>query len=245
MIALAPGPDLEALIGSSPGTQFLAIGFAGLTPADNLTRIGPDGFRPDRQAFIAGYLAAVITEDWRVGVLSPGDTTAGRAAREGFRNGVRFFCGLCLPEVPPYSGYPLFVDLQPGADQPTWQAAADLLLAGGVKTVYLEPAIDQLPLREYLAENAVILIGGGIDSSQPVNQWAATVRADVQRALEEAWSGVLAENIEDSIELSFVLEDVDESLISPGRQRLVESLIPDLVTGLIDTGVDPLTGEVR
>ncbi len=137
VIALPPNPGLAALVASAPGTQFLAIGIAGLQPAPNLTRIGPDGLRPDKQAFIAGYLAAVITEDWRVGVLSPGDSPGGRAARQGFINGVRFFCGLCLPEVPPYAGYPLFVDLQPDADQPTWQAAADLLVASGVKTVYL------------------------------------------------------------------------------------------------------------
>jgi hypothetical protein len=245
VIALPPNPGLAALVASAPGTQFLAIGIAGLQPAPNLIRIGPDGLRPDRQAFVAGYLAAVITEDWRVGVLSPGDSPGGRAARQGFINGVRFFCGLCLPEVPPYAGYPLFVDLQPDADQPTWQAAADLLVASGVKTVYLAAAVDQTPLREYLAENGITLVGSGGPGTPPAGNWAAAVRIDVQRALEEIWPEVLSEETEENYALTYILEEVNESLVTPGRQRLVESLIPDLTSGLIDTGIDPLTGENR
>jgi hypothetical protein len=245
VVALPPNPDLGALVSAAPTTQFLAVGIAGLQAAPNLTQIGSAGLRPDKQAFLAGYLAAVITEDWRVGVLSPGDTAAGRAARQGFLNGVRFFCGLCLPEVPPYAGYPLFVDLQPAADQAAWKAAADLLLTDGVKTVYIEPAVDQEALRDYLGEGGVVLIGGAPLVARPANNWAASIRPDIQQALEEIWPGVFSGGAQDSAPLSFIISDVNEALVSPGRQRLVESLIPDLTSGLIDTGIDPLTGEIR
>jgi len=41
------------------------------------------------------------------------------------------------------------------------------------------------------------------------------------------------------------LSNVNTSLLSPGRQRLVEKTLQDLAADYIDTGVDPLTGESR
>ncbi len=243
VIALPPVPDLDSLIASAPATQFLAVGIAGLTEAPNLTRIGPEGLRPDQQAFLAGYLAAVITPDWRVGVISPASTESGEAARQGFLSGVRFFCGLCLPEFPPYAGYPLSSDLPPGADEATWRAAADLLLAGSVKTIYLEPSIDQEALRAYLAGNGITLIGSASPPSALAGRWAASIRPDIRGAMEEAWPMSALDGDGGGIPLPIILADVNESLVSPGRQRLVESLITDLAKGLIGTGVESLTGE--
>jgi hypothetical protein len=39
--------------------------------------------------------------------------------------------------------------------------------------------------------------------------------------------------------------DVNPAIFSPGRQKLVDRLLQDLQAGLIDSGVDPLTGEAR
>jgi hypothetical protein len=111
IVALPPDPGLAALIAAAPETQFLAVNIPGLEPAPNLSQIQAQGVRPDQSAFLAGYLAAAITQDWRAGVISlAGDATA----RLGFTNGVYYFCGLCRPAYPPFPnpGYPLSVELR-------------------------------------------------------------------------------------------------------------------------------------
>src|SRR3990170_118813 len=91
VVALPPDPGLVQLVASAPQTQFLAIGIPGLEPVPNLSMIGPQGARPDEIGFLAGYIAAAVTPEWRVGVMAIGDSTAGVATREGFLNGVVFF----------------------------------------------------------------------------------------------------------------------------------------------------------
>jgi hypothetical protein len=41
------------------------------------------------------------------------------------------------------------------------------------------------------------------------------------------------------------LLDVNPALFSPGKQRLAQETLDDLLAGFIDTGVDPVTGESR
>ena len=41
------------------------------------------------------------------------------------------------------------------------------------------------------------------------------------------------------------IENVNDALLSTGRQRLVEQVRDDLADGFIDTGVDLQTGEAR
>ena len=67
IVFFEPPQDVIDLSISNPGIQLLAIGVAGLEPSANLSLIGSMGFRIDRQAFLAGYLSAMLTDDWRVG----------------------------------------------------------------------------------------------------------------------------------------------------------------------------------
>ena len=47
------------------------------------------------------------------------------------------------------------------------------------------------------------------------------------------------------VELPLGFTAVNPDLFSPGRQRLTEIMLADLLAGFIDTGVDPATGEAR
>ncbi len=135
VVALAPDPGLQALASAAPQTQFLALGIRGLEPAPNLTTIGATGERPDIQAFLAGYIAATISPDWRVGVMVEKDSPGGAAALDGFRNGVLFFCGICNPAHPPYYRYPIAVELPQSASGGEATAFADALLDRQVASV--------------------------------------------------------------------------------------------------------------
>ena len=73
VVVLSPYPDLQALAESAPETKFLAIGFNEIEPTANLSVLRSGGGDFDLQGFAAGYIAAMITTDWRVVALSVRD----------------------------------------------------------------------------------------------------------------------------------------------------------------------------
>lgn len=239
VVALPPDPGMADLAAAAPTTQFLALGITGLNSAENLSVIGGQGGSPDQQGFLAGYLAAVITEDARVGVISVADTAAGQAARQGFLNGVIFYCGLCRPSHPPFFQYPAYAEFPAGASQAEQQAAADTLIATAVKTIYVYPGTGDASLLEYLAEANINLIGGITPPTGLQNQWVASIQADWPAAIRDIWPEVLAGNGGATLDLPLAIGSLNEDLFSPGRQRLVEETRANLLAGFVDTGVEP------
>ena len=245
VVAVAPDPGILALAASAPQTQFLTVGINGLKPGNNLSVIGALGDRPDRQGFIAGYLAATITPGWRVGVIAPGDTPSGRAAKGAFMNGVVFFCGLCRPSSPPYVEYPQFFDLPSGAGGADAQAAADYLIGNAVQTVYVFPGAGDEALLEYLAQAGVILIGGVEPPASLGDHWVASILSDWITPVREVWPRLLAGEGSNSLDVIIVIDNRNPTLFSIGRQRLVDLTLSELLAGYIDTGVDPMIGDPR
>jgi hypothetical protein len=245
VVALPPDPGLGALAASHPGTHFLALGVPGLEPAGNLSVLAVGGARPDRQGFLAGYLAAVITPDWRVGVISRTDTSAGVAVQGGFVNGAIFYCGLCRPAYPPFYQYPVVAGVVSGASQAEQQAAADVLIGNAVQTVFVAPGAGDEGLLNYLAEAGVNIIGSAPPPDQVRSRWVASIQADWAAALRAAWPQLIRGQGNMELESALQLTDRNENLFSPGRQLYVERMLEDLLAGYIDTGIDPSTGDPR
>ena len=243
VVALPPDPGLASLAAAAPGTQFLAVGVPELAVSGNLSTILTSGERPDRQGFLAGYLASVVTSDWRVGVIGLGDSPAGKAALNGFQNGVIFYCGLCRPAYPPFNVYPASYALVGGAGLAEQQAAADALIGQGVTTVYLAPGVADDTLLEYMANAGLNLIGGEPPPASVQEHWIATVRTDWIAAVREAWTDLVQGQAVDIQELPVLITDANEALFSPGRQGLVEQTRTSLNAGLIDPGIDPASGD--
>lgn len=243
VVALAPVDGLNNLALNYPGIQFLGVGITDALPSNNLSIVRSALGRPDQQGFIAGYLATVLTNDWRVGVISRGDSPEGKAARNAFSKGVVFFCGLCRPVYPPFYEYPLYYDLPAGASEGEQQAAADFMISQEVKTVYIYPGSGSEFLFEYLAQNGVNIIGGTPPPDAVKNNWIASVQVDLSAAVKEIWTRIL--NGESGIEVTapINISHRNEILFSPGRQQHVEKVLINLLDGYIDTGIDPLTGE--
>jgi hypothetical protein len=242
VVSLPPDPGIANLAAANPQAQFMAVGIPDVPVADNLSRIGSGGERPDQQGFLAGYLAAVITQDWRVGVISQPDSPAGKAARNGFANGVTFYCGLCRPAYPPFIQYPILVDLPVGSDP---RLAVDSLVNNAVKTVYLFPGVEDPSLLDLLAQAGLQVIGSGTPQPQIADQWVAGISTDEMGAVRQVWPGLLAG--EGGLDLStpLALVERNSALFSIGRQRLVDKILTDLLAGFVDSGVDPQTGEMR
>jgi hypothetical protein len=235
--AVPPDPGLSELAKTAPGTQFLGILIPGLEPADNLTIIHDDEIRPENVGFLAGYLAAVVTPEWRVGMISNNDSEEGYAHRQGFLNGAVFFCGLCRQTYPPFINYPLYAEAPAESNPQEWQAAANIMIENAVKTAYIAPEASGESLFDYLAEAEVNLIGTIPPPSGLEAQWIATISADLSSALRTAWPDLIAEQGGGGIVAPLSVTNINPELFSPGRQRLVEKLITEMSAGFIDTGV--------
>jgi hypothetical protein len=245
VVALPPDPGLLNLAAANPQVKFLAVGLTGVQAAQNISVVASGGERPDQQGFLAGYLSAVVTPDWRVGVVSAPSSLAGKAARNGFSKGLTFYCGLCRPAYPPFVQYPVFADLPEGFGGPELQAAIDLLTANAVKTVYLAPGVGDTAFVESLAQAGFQIIGGGDPPASATSNWIATVRSDETGAVVQALERLLAGEDALAISTPLALTGRNEALFSAGRQRVVDGILNDLLNGYIDTGIDPQTGEPR
>lgn len=239
VLALAPDPGLQALIKAAPQVHFLVFGAAKLESAPNLTTIGAEGEHADQQGFLAGAVAAMATEDWRVGSASISDTETGKASLQGFLNGVTYFCGLCRPSYPPFYKYPISVELSSTASQAEWQEAAKTLVDHQVKTVYLAPGITDQAFIDTLNQAGIHLIGSSQLEENMQNHWIASLRFDPSKAIEQAWQDLLSGKPGASYPVQLNLSDINSSLLSPGKQRLVQTILSDLMGGFIDTGVTP------
>ena len=243
VIALPPDPGLVALAAAAPQTQFLAVGIQGLEPTSNLSIVGALGPQPDQQGFIAGYIAAMLTPDWRVGAITLSDSAEGRAARSGFLNGAVFFCGLCMQSYPPYYDYPRYVELPTGATSAEWQAAANHMIDYYVETVYVAPGAGDPAMLATLAAAGVNLIGSGTPAEAIRPNWVVSFSTDplaqVQMLVPQLLQGLGRQNL--PLPLDFT--QVNPALLTPGKQNLAAQVLSDLLAGYIDTGVDLATGE--
>jgi hypothetical protein len=121
----------------------------------------------------------------------------------------------------------------------------DTLLASAVRTIYLAPGVEIQGILSTLSEVNVKVLGGNQVGENRPSGWVAAVVPDPGPPLIEIWPGLVEGQGGVEVPLPFAIQQVNPENLSPGRLRLVESLIADLESGLTDTGVDPLTGEPR
>jgi hypothetical protein len=242
VVALPPYPDIAELAQNFPDTKFLAVGFNDLEPGNNLSVLKSGGGDFDVQGFIAGYIAAMITTDWRVGALSVQDNDDALAARDGFRVGVKYYCGLCNPKYAPTGInyiYPKYIDLPVDATDLQINANVDFLVDRAVNTFYIVPGVGNQKIYRSLVGYQKLIIGSGSDYKEEYQDfWVVSLEYDLLSVLIEVWPLFL------STEAGFVesppllLTDINYDLLSEGKVKLVEKILQEVSSGFIKTNFD-------
>ncbi len=245
VVAVPPDPGLAELIAAAPDTQFLALGIPSLTAAPNLTTIANDGGRPDQQGFVAGVIAAMLSNDWRVGVISTSDTVEGRSARTGFLNGTIYFCGLCRAAHPPFYEYPMYFELPTTATSVEWQEAANYMVDHSVETVYVYPGAGDEAMLSILANAKVNIISSGEPTPSTSPAWVVSLTTDPIPLIQSQVAGLLDGSITggQSLVVPIQFMQINPLVLTPGKQKLAQQVSSDLQAGFIDTSVDLTTGE--
>lgn len=236
VVGIGPGLSLNSLSGSAPDISFVAVDNPDAASTDNLFVIGDPSIQQERQAFMAGYLAAVLSTDYKVGGLFSPD--AGDEIVNAFVIGAEFFCGICNPSYPPYNNFPYWDYLSAERDGNRYQSIVDELVSYGVEILYLQGSLVSAELLSYLSDVGIKVVS---DSKPDVgrNNWVGTVQSDPGAALSNIWEDVVLGSGSGVIPASITLTEMDAALVSEGRLRLFEEMVADLDAGLVSTQYVP------
>jgi hypothetical protein len=235
VVVLPPDPGIVALAAAAPKVQFLAINLSGVTAGGNISALATSS-QADIPAFIAGYTAAMISDDYHTGMLVPQGSSDAQRAMIAFANGASYYCGLCQPFYYVPFNYPQFQDIPTAEDKTHYPAYADILLTQRkVYTLYLYPDIAVKELTDYLGTTGTQVIGTVLPNPTPAG-WVMTIRPDETKAIQNAWADLVSGKGGQNVLSPLGLRDVNPTLLSPGKERLVQQVLDDLQAGRIATG---------
>lgn len=232
VIALQTDPGISALAPAAPGVQFLAIGIPDIAPGGNVSVLG-DNSQVEISGFLAGYTAAMLADDYRIGMLMPMGNNDAIRMYNAFVNGRRFFCGLCRPYFYLPWDFPQYLEIPDGEDVNNFDAFADVLIQKyQVQTLLIHPGIQTQDLVDYIGTTGVSMIGTNTPEQRPAG-WIMTIKPDTIKAIQTAWPQLLAGQGGITVQSPLGLGDVDPSLLSPGKQQDVQQTLDYLQAGLI------------
>ncbi len=238
VIALPPDPGIAALAAAAPQVQFLAINIPNLAAGGNVSVLGNKS-QADISAFLAGYTAALVTDDYRIGMIIPKDNGDAIRALNAYAAGMAYYCGVCRPFYYLPWSFPQYIEIPTDEDKSHYNAYADILiLQYKANTVYLYPDIATPDLENYIGTTGVYMIGTVSPEQLPAG-WVMTIQPDVIQGVQKAWPNLMAGQGGITVQSPLGLSEIDPSILSPGRQRLVEQTLSDLQAGLVTTGVNP------
>jgi hypothetical protein len=238
VVGVGPNLDLAGWASQFPGTQFIAVNQPGTVPGNNLSVIGDPMLDQTQAAFMAGYLAALISTDYKVAALIPADIENSEGLIDSFVVGARFFCGICQPKYPPYNRFPQWQTLPLENASSGFQSTVDLLAASGTEIIYVQEALLSPELLEYLSELGIKVVSDGTPDKIR-NNWVGTLQIDLAAGLSNIWSDVAAGNGGYKIPSSITLTDMDSGLVSEGRYQMFNEMVADLNAGIISIEPSP------
>ncbi len=243
VIAFPPDPGLMALAAAAPQAQFLSVNIPNMVAGGNLSVLANTD-RPDIAAFISGYIAAMITNDYRVGLMIPKDDALGTITKTAFQNGFDYYCGTCNAFIfPPWCRtapcYPQYIEIPAEEDPVTYNAYSDfLIIQRQVETMYIAPQFATPELLTYLSSNGILVISD-VSPAKKYGNWVTTIQPDVIQGIESAWAQLIAGSGGINITSPLVLAGVNSEHLDIGKEANAQEVLNQLQAGLILTGVNP------
>jgi len=239
VVSSAPADAVLEMAASAPLTLFMAVDTEIVDPPANVynfkTQWPGKASTHAQNAFVAGYIFGLITPDYRAGVISQSGTAEGSQTQGGFQVGEQFYCGLCNSRNAPVTFYPKFAEISNPENQAEWTAAADAMVAGGVRSVFIQPEVSSQALVDYLRSKNMLLLG--VEGQAGLGQgegWVGTISSSSALNLAQAVEELLTKGSLPVIsEVGLDLINVNREYLSEGKQAYFEVVRRDLASGLI------------
>ncbi|MEI8131600.1 MAG: hypothetical protein WCG34_04145 [Leptolinea sp.] len=230
-IFLSAPPNLVEILAANPQTQIIVVSGNDFQPGANLTILR---VHPEFQAFMAGYVAVLAAPNWRVAGLVPYDGGETNLMANAFASGGRYFCGRCGTTVPPFAPYPLTESAPRNASPVEWQAAAANILPAGIEVVYFSKEAQSPELIQSLASQNLLFMGSVSPGDGLRDRWVATISQDTAGALAKILPDVLKGLGGKVMNVGVALTDINEAIITTGKQRLITETNEQLMKGWIN-----------
>ena len=230
IIFLGRPANFDELVANAPQVQFVLIDSTEIQPAANVSLIL---LKQERQAFLAGYISTMIAPDYRAAALLPSDEPIGPLLFEGFYNGGGYYCGRCPGVYMPVLLFPIIYSLPAASDFTAWQAGITELQQSFIYVMYVDPEIASPELINYLAQLGLTLVGGAPPPDEVRGSWAATIQQAPFDNLTLRWDDLLGGQGGFSEAADISVTDVNETYLTPGKQRLVDGVIQKLAEDLV------------
>lgn len=227
-----PGPGFAALAAAAPQTQFLAINIPGIAAGGNISVLA-NTVQTDLIAFMAGYIGAMITDDYRIGMIYPAGNAEALSALDAYTNGKAYFCGICRPYY--YLPYDFPQSIPIPAEEPPENYggyAVYLIQQREVDFIYVYPDIATPELLAYIGSSGAVQVGSAPQGGVPL-YWTASLSSDTIGTIQAAWPNLIAGQGGQAVQSPLRLADVDPNLLGPGKQAQAEQVLAELLAGRI------------
>jgi hypothetical protein len=233
VVAVPPDPGVVTMAASAPNVQFLAVDIPGLTAGGNVSVLAPNN-AVEIPAFLAGYVAAMLVEEYHIGMIIPKDDPSAQLALQAFSNGKTYYCGLCNTFYVTTITYPTYVEIPSDEDPSRYGGYANVLINDRkVDAMYIYPSLATQEFLDYVGTTGVLLIGSNRPGATRPGGWVMTIQPDSIKAIQLAWPGLIAGQGGQSVQSPIGLVDVDPSILTPGRERLARETLDALLAGRI------------
>jgi hypothetical protein len=233
VVALPPDPGVATMASSAPNVQFLAVDIPNLTAGGNVSVLAPNN-AVEIPAFLAGYVASMLVEEYHIGMIIPKDDPNAQLALQAFANGKTYYCGLCNTFYLTTITYPTYVEIPADEDPSRYGGYANVLINDRkVDALYIYPSLATQDFLDYVGTTGVLLIGANRPGTTRPGGWVMTIQPDTIKAIQLAWPNLIAGQGGQTIQSPIGLVDVDPALLTPGRQRLAQETLDALLAGRI------------
>jgi hypothetical protein len=232
VIILPPDPGVASLVSTAPGVQFLAVNIPDLTAGGNLSVLAGDS-QVELPAFLAGYVAAMVSDEYHIGMIIPKDNADAQRAFNAFSNGMTYYCGLCRTFYLTEIGYPTYIEVPADEDPKRYGGYANVLINDRkVYALYIYPSLANADFLSYIGTQGVMMIGTSMPDPRP-GGWVMTVRPDTIKAIQSAWPNLIAGQGGINVQSPLGIADVDSTILTPGKLRLAQDTLNGLLAGRI------------
>jgi len=217
----------KQLAANLPDIEFLVISPQELDLPKNVIQIQTPN---SELLFVAGYVSAILADDWRVGAILPSETNGGSTYSQIFSNGVKYLCGLCSPVYAPVVFFPTIATIGGTTDVNAINNAYGEIAVNRPNTIFLPS--------QYMIEDVVINLkqNGHIIISDfdvdPENYEFVDIQIgfDIAKTLSE-----LLENTDKEVTVikpSIFIQDKN-SILSEGKYNYIQQLLMDINQGFV------------
>lgn len=184
MVVFSGLDNLAEVAASNPQTQFITTA-QNTAAAANISTLSAN---PVHLAFMAGYLAAMTSEDWRAGALVSDPANLGLA--DAFTRGGEYLCGRCTPKYGPILFYPVTYNTGGANDVGNWVTQAQTMWKDTyANSVYIDAAADYPEVLDIFTDKVLYSNNPG---SANLARYAAILGGDVTSTLQTALPELLA-----------------------------------------------------